>query len=83
VQLFLVPQIAHCDTEVQNSYLCNKLGNVIFFRYDMIFVIEATAEIKNMPCTEKNGFSTYCTHDFFYRSLENKSNLDIFNILLI
>jgi hypothetical protein len=35
-----------------NSYLCNKLGNVIFFRIR-----------HGMLCTEKNGFPTFCTHD--------------------
>jgi hypothetical protein len=30
-----------------------------------------------------NGFHAYCTHAFSYWSLENKLNLDIFNILLI
>jgi hypothetical protein len=49
----------------------------------MGFLIETLVEIKNMPRTEKNGFPTYCTHDFFYWSLENTLNLDIFNILLI
>jgi hypothetical protein len=33
------------------------------------FFIEAIAEIKNTPCTEKNGFPT-CCNDFFYWSLE-------------
>jgi hypothetical protein len=48
----------------------------------MGFFVEAIAEIKTCR-VRKNGFSTCCTHDFFYWSLENKLNLDIFNTLLI
>jgi hypothetical protein len=44
----------------RNSYLCNKLGNMIFFVLGMGFFIEARAEI-NMPCTERKWIS-YVLH---------------------
>jgi hypothetical protein len=49
----------------------------------MGFLIETIVEIKNMPCTEKNGFPTYCTHDFFYWSLEKQVKFGYFQFSII
>jgi hypothetical protein len=55
----------------KNSYLCNKLGKVIFFRTICGIFNRDEVEIKNASSMEKTLFLRIAHMIFFYWSLEN------------